>query len=411
MKIGVIIKYYRKQKGWTQKDLGSGICSEAHLGKIEKGTTKFSTATIDLLCERLGIQEKIEIERFKSLKSQLHELDKMIVKLQLDTVENRLNDLAENPIIYMEAFHPFFLLIRCRYALEIKNMDEFNKVLKELNENYPTLQGFEWYMKEHILGIKEAKEKKHYKALEHLIKIAGSEYPNYELYYHIAVSLLFVNNQVKALFYAIKALNYFRQTNNFKKIIDTETLMLILTQNNEIDTFDDTIQKYRDLIQMCDIYQFHERHWTLLMNFALTHFMKKDFERAQTICEEAKKLSLKMDDKAYYIASLKDQITSRLWQNKPFADKEKEKWLGLIEEGVTLSKNNKTFKIHFDLLTLLAEDEKELYYEKLYKVLIPYLMENGEFFTARFYAKESYQYFLTIGREDTAAQIAMLMMV
>lgn len=411
MKIGVIIEYYRKQKGWTQKDLGNGICSEAHLGKIERGTTKFSSAIIDLLCERIGIRAEEEIDRFKYLKTQLYEVNKMIVKLQLDTVKNRLNDLAENPIIYMEAFHPFFLLIRCRYALEIKNMDEFSKMLKELNKNYPTLQGFEWYMKEHILGIKECKEGKHHKALEHLIKIAGSEYPSYELYYHIAVSLLYLNNQVKALFYAIKALDYFRQTNNFKRIIDTEILMLILTQNNEIDTFDDTIQKYRDLIQMCDIYQFHERHRTLLMNFANTYFMKKNFERAQTIYEEAKELSLKMDGKAYYIASLIDQINSRLWQSKPFADGEKGKWLGLIKEGVSLSKNDKTFKIYFDLLTLLAENEKELYYEKLYKVLIPNLMENGDFLTARFYAKASYHYFLTIGREDTAAQIAMLMMV
>lgn len=408
MDIGVIIKYYRQQRGWTQRDLGNGICSEAHLGRIEKGSTKVSTATINLLCERLGIQEELEIERFKHLKVQLRELNTMIVKIQLDTVENRLNDLTKNPIIYMDVFHPFFLLIRCRYALEINNMDEFNKMLKALNENYPALQGFEWYMKEHILGIKEGKEQKHHKALEHLIKIEGGEYPEYEFYYHIAVSLLYVNNQVKALSYAMKALDYFRQTNNFKRIIDTETLLLILTQNNDIDTFDDAIQKYRDLIQMCDIYQFHERRWILLMNFAKTYFLKKKFERAQTIYEEAKELSLKMDDKAYYIASLIEQINSRLWQSKPFADKEKEKWLGLIKEGVSLSRNDET--MYFDLLILLVEDEKELYYENLYKVLVPHLMENGEFIDARFYAKESYQYFLTIGREDTAAQIAMLMM-
>lgn len=191
--IGVIIKYYRKQRGWTQRDLGNGICSEAHLGKVEKGTTKFSTDTIDLLCERLGIKKEEEIKRFHYLQNQLNELDRKIVKLQLDTdmIENKLNELANNPIIYMDVFRPFFILIQCRYALEIRDMDIFNKMMKEFNENYPNLQKFEWYMKEHILGINKYQEQKYHKALEHLMRVETSEYPNHEIYFHIAGALLF----------------------------------------------------------------------------------------------------------------------------------------------------------------------------------------------------------------------------
>lgn len=230
MEIGVIIKCYRKQRGWTQKDLGNGICSEAHLGKIEKGTTKFSPATIDLLCERLKIQAEEEMERFNHLNNQLYDLNKRIVKLQLDGVKNELNKLADNPFIYIDSFRPFFILIKCRYDMKIGNVDEFNKMMKELNENYPTLQKPEWYMKQHILGIKEYKNQQFHKVLEHLMKIKASEYPNHEFYYHIAGALLHTDSQVKAFFYINKALDYFKQTNNFKRIIDTEILQLILVQ-------------------------------------------------------------------------------------------------------------------------------------------------------------------------------------
>lgn len=401
MKIGIIIKYYRKQKGWVQGELAKGICSVTHLSKFEKGTTKVSPSTIKDLCERLGIQMDEEIKRFKYIGNQLRELDQVIVKHQSDTVKNKLDELSNNPFIYMVEFRPFFLLLLCRYYLKVGNMDGYNNTIKELKENYPTLQKFEWNMKEHILGIKESIEGHFHKAIEHLMNIEASEYPNHEFYYHIASASFYGNDQGKTFFYANKALDYFKQTNNFLRIIDTEILLLFHMQTNDIYNFDETVQEYRDLIQTCNIYGDHKRKCILLNNLAYTYFMKKEFEMSQTIYEEAKEISSKIDDTTLYIPSLVGQIQSRLYQNAPVTGEEKEKWSRLIQEGKSLSEGNEKGKFDFQLLTLLLTDQKRLYYEYLYKELIPHLEKNGNFFTARFYSKETYQYFLSIEDLDT----------
>jgi len=40
MELGDKIKYYRKQKGITQKDLAKGICAKSYLGKIENNMAR-----------------------------------------------------------------------------------------------------------------------------------------------------------------------------------------------------------------------------------------------------------------------------------------------------------------------------------------------------------------------------------
>lgn len=206
------------------------------------------------------------------------------------------------------------------------------------------------------MGIKESLKGHYPKAIEHLMNIEANEYRNHEFYYHIACASLFINDQGKTLYYANKALDYFKHTNNFKRIIDTEILLLIHMETNEIYHFDDAIERYRNLIQTCDIYGDHFRKCILSNNLAFTYFMKKEFGKAETIYQEAKELSIKIDDTKRYVRSLIGQIHSGLWQNDSVTEKETEKWSRLIKEGVSLSGDNETNKIYFQLLTfLLAE--------------------------------------------------------
>ncbi|GGB32623.1 hypothetical protein GCM10011409_07540 [Lentibacillus populi] len=409
MKIGTIIKYYRKRKGWTQEELGKGICSVAHLSKIEKDTTKFSEVTTNLLCERLGIRAEEEIERFKNVNNELHQLHEMIVKHQMETFKTKLDKLTNSPFIHMDVFRPFFLLLWCRYYLRVGNMDNFNNVMAELDEKYPTLQKFECNMKEHVKGIEEGLKGHYPKALEHLMNIDANEYSNHEFYYHVACNSYFINNQGKTLFYANKALDYFKQTNNYKRIMDTESLLLLHMETNGIYNFDEAVEGYRKLIQTCDIYGDYFEQCIISNNLAFTYFKKKDFEMAQTIYEEAKELSVKIENTGLYVRSLIGQVHSRLLQNDPITAKETVKWSHLIKEGMSLSEDNETNKLYFQLLTFLLEDQKPLYYDYLHHELIPHLKENGDLFTARFYSKETYQYYLSIKELDTAAKLAMSM--
>lgn len=55
MEIGTKIKYYRKSKGLTQKDLSEGICSQGMLSQIEKNKHTPNLILISKICERLEI--------------------------------------------------------------------------------------------------------------------------------------------------------------------------------------------------------------------------------------------------------------------------------------------------------------------------------------------------------------------
>ncbi|MED1471253.1 helix-turn-helix domain-containing protein [Bacillus salipaludis] len=53
--IGERIRYFRKMKNITQKQLAEGICAISYLSKIESGTAAASEEVIRLLCERLEL--------------------------------------------------------------------------------------------------------------------------------------------------------------------------------------------------------------------------------------------------------------------------------------------------------------------------------------------------------------------
>ena len=53
--IGEVIAYLRKKKGVSQAALAENICSREYLGKIEKGYQYPTSAVINELCEKLGI--------------------------------------------------------------------------------------------------------------------------------------------------------------------------------------------------------------------------------------------------------------------------------------------------------------------------------------------------------------------
>lgn len=53
--VGQSIRYWRKMRAYTQKQLCQGICSQAELSKIENDLNDTSTRIICLLAERLDI--------------------------------------------------------------------------------------------------------------------------------------------------------------------------------------------------------------------------------------------------------------------------------------------------------------------------------------------------------------------
>jgi len=62
--IGERIRYFRKLKNITQKDLADGICAISYLSKIENGVATASEEVINMLCERLGLDSEEAVNEF-----------------------------------------------------------------------------------------------------------------------------------------------------------------------------------------------------------------------------------------------------------------------------------------------------------------------------------------------------------
>jgi transcriptional regulator with XRE-family HTH domain len=83
--IGEEVQRVRRQRGWTQADLGAQVGkSQAHISKIEKGLT-FDWPTIKLICTKLDIP----LEDVKRAILGLPATESAIAKDPMLTVEDR----------------------------------------------------------------------------------------------------------------------------------------------------------------------------------------------------------------------------------------------------------------------------------------------------------------------------------
>ena len=67
---GILIRELRKSKGYTQKDLCSGICEQATISNIERNGTCSNIHILAKICNRLNIKvDEIIIEKIAKSKS------------------------------------------------------------------------------------------------------------------------------------------------------------------------------------------------------------------------------------------------------------------------------------------------------------------------------------------------------
>ncbi|TCP22659.1 hypothetical protein EV207_1341 [Scopulibacillus darangshiensis] len=217
----------------------------------------------------------------------------------------------------------------------------------------------------------------------------------------MAAACHYLNNKLKAYLYADQALQYFKQTNNFRRVIDTETLMLAQTCYS--NDFEETIEQYEKLIKSCKIYNEINKKNVLLNNFAFEYFIRKKYKMARQLYKESMQSSLANKKNELYLTSLKGYIHCCLEIGNVHT---KSELFNLIQEGLSKAEDSFLHKMYFTLLLSLLEGKKEDYYHNLHKDVIPYLKRIGDLFTACFYEKEIYHYFLTIGDLEMVARIS-----
>jgi HTH-type transcriptional regulator, quorum sensing regulator NprR len=405
---GQIIKFHRLNQNITQNDLCHGICSTTHLSKIERDSTQFSEYIVEEICERLHINLEEERKKFTYLNTLLHDLLDSMVKQQSQKVETLVTLIQQNPYNQSEHYRVFYLLLMLRYQLSKGNVTGVDQSLERLRMDCHAMSPFEQNLLWHVGGIYELLVGDFQKSISWLTKINPVDYPNHEFYFHLAGANHSLNDKIKTYYYALKALNFFKKENNFNRILDTETILIIYKESCNIYTLEEVEKEYNRLVEMSESLGAINKQIVLLNNLAFGYFRREDYNKARS--NYNKVISLVEEDKQnyhYYLARF-GYYHSQLRQNKLGIKARKEIKCVLQEISNNLEKSKfrlSVYKYYIQLLTYLANEDYERYYRYMHEVLIPHLNNQGDAHSAHFYLQMVLEYENDCQNFDRATQI------
>ncbi|CEG29423.1 helix-turn-helix domain-containing protein [Bacillus sp. B-jedd] len=402
MNEGKVIKFYREKANLTQEQLSKGICSVTHISKIERGLTEYSSEITDLLAQRLGVDIQSELKHLNEIEAQIHLLENALIKQKYDEVETIIQKLLNFPILVVSEFQIRFELLLARYYCSQGHPRKATKILSAIQKDTSKLSLYESYLLNHVLGYYYITEKKYINAIDVLKSINPMQYRNHEFYYILAYSYHSIDSKVLAYYYAEKALTYFKETNNFNRIIDTETLMIVQIGDNEYLNFQETAAQYQTLLQTCDICNFIDKKSKLLYNFAYNRYLRKEYMEASALYKEAMQICEK--NSPLYFWSYEGFIRSSYEGDLL----EKERLLELVADGMSLLANNPTDRLSQILFTMLNYElthHNELY-TFIDEIALPYFKENELFWFVQQYEKRLFVHYSESNQAEKALAVA-----
>jgi HTH-type transcriptional regulator, quorum sensing regulator NprR len=397
---GKIIKFYREKYQLTQEKLGKGICSDTHLSKIERSQTAYAAEIITLLSERLGINMDQELDKLMNIKNQIslwHEVITMQLKDDMDQIHI---ELEQEELIQISEYINWYNLLRARYLLSNNNNKEAFKIIKKIQKIDFKLTPYDRNLLKHVLGIYYLATDDYSKAIETLKIIQNEIYNNPEYYYHLAIAFNSIQSPVLAYYYAEKSCQFFKEKNNYLRVIDAEMIMLIQAQDDSYNS--EIIKRYENLKKSCDICSSPDRKAKVSHNLGYEYLRIGKYEQASMSYKEA--MLLKEKESSSYLLSLEGYIRSsfegKLLPNKIL--------LQYVFEGTALAKmNNQILFIHlFKLLSYLIRAKDDEYHQYLQEQALPMFKNNGYTFLVQRSKKELFNYYNKTEQIDRAINIA-----
>lgn len=399
---GKIIKHYRKKANITQEQLGDGICSVTHISKIERGITEYSPEITMLLANRLGIDMQQELSRLANLKDKLSYWHELMISQNLQAAEALYVELKENELLRLSEHANYYKLLVANYHLIQGNPAISKQYLNGIQLSLDALSGYELNLFKHVLALYHLAVDQHTKSIDIFNSIDFKLYPNPSIYYDLAVAYQHVHSPVLAYHYAEKALNHFKKTNQFLRIIDTENLMLIQVESDRYRNFEDTIEQYENLLTLCDLCNSSDKKAKILHNFAYEHFRRNNYETAGNLYKQS--MALKDKGSPLYLLSLEGYTRSALMGNYLPQSALYE----LIEEGLFIAENcQEPLYMHiFTLHKYAVADPEDAYHEYLHTHVLPFLKRHGYTLTAQTYDRDLFNYYSKKGNSEKALKVA-----
>lgn len=392
MKIGSLIKFHRTKLGLTQNELAMGICSIPHLSKIENNSKEANEETIRLLLEKLNIQlQEVKDSEMQIIKL-LNELQKHINYINHDKVEEIIGLLNESEelITFTDSIY-LYELYKLRYYVFVQNIELAEKQLSWLNNNKQNFSQYEKgllsYFCSLVLAVRGKYEEANILLSELLQEFTDLGPFEGELYYHLAIVKGRLDECSQAIIFGRKALTYFKDQFNFKRIIYT-LMSLALNYANE-KLYNEALEIYEHLFRNVELLQEQHLLPQIYQNVGNLHLRRGDEQNALTYYEKST-LVTSRDHPHYFICLY--NLAFMQYQMKQY-EKSRESFLFLKKEA-------KNKQIYYLLATfylyLLTEQEKRAM-EFLEQRIIPQISKINEL-------KESYSYLKYLLRDYLLAK-------
>ncbi|WP_163101085.1 helix-turn-helix domain-containing protein [Peribacillus alkalitolerans] len=398
---GKLIKFYREQTGLTQGKLVEGICSVTHLSKIERGITEYSGEITDLLANRLNINLDDEFSRYNNLQQKLDQWHNSLIMQQNKESETLKKEIENEKLIHIPDFYVFFQLLSARYYLSIHKLDSAYSIIQDLQKKESTFSPRDRNMLKHVLGIYYYLQGQYRESIHILTTIDQNEYNQFEYYYHLTIAYHSIHSNIISYYYAEKVLHYFQKTFNVKRIIDTEMMMLIQLNSKELHDFNETKERYEQLIRTCDSIHDMDRKSKLYHNLAFELYRRKRYRDASDLYQQSMKLI--DENNPYYLTVLDGYINACYKGNLLSIEILK----NLAYKGLNLANSKKAFSwIYFQLHIYLLNQEEENFFQFIETTALPHFKDIGYTILIEHYEKKLFQYYIQTGETTKALSLA-----
>ncbi|GAA1376162.1 helix-turn-helix transcriptional regulator [Peribacillus frigoritolerans] len=398
---GKLIKFYREKAGLTQGQLCEGICSATHLSKIEREITEYSGEITHLLSQRLNICLDDEFVRYHNLQQKLKLWHNTFVMQQSKESEILKKEIEKETLIQLPDFQVFYQLLSARYYLSNYQLETALLIIQNLQKNESSFSPQDRNMLKHVLGMYYFHNGQYRDCIQILTSIDQNQYNQFEYYYHLALAYHLIHFNIISYYYAEKVLDYFQKTLNVIRIIDTETIMLLQLNAKELHDFEETKERYEQLIRTCDTINEIDRKSKLLNNLAFELYRRKKYKEASELYKEAMKL---MDEKVPHYLTALDGYINTCYKGKLFSN---EILLELAHKGLRIAKSTKSYNwIFFELHLYQLNHEEDDYYHFIETTALPFFKNMGFTMLIEHYEKKLFHFYNRIGAVQKALDLA-----
>jgi HTH-type transcriptional regulator, quorum sensing regulator NprR len=255
MEFGPLIKYFRTQKGITQKELAAGICSIPHLSKIENNSKDANEETISLLLERLEVSFGEMEEKEELIRNLLRDFGEKInfyLREEIEVIFNRLKELEH--VIPFSAYMYSYELYKYRYLLFkglLSEAEDQRDILHKQKKNFSQHEMYLFRYYNAVCLILKGQYKKADAIFDELYVENNNESVNGEFLYHWTFVKSSLDQPGHAIHFGRQALQIFMNQHNFYRIL--HTLMVLGINYSRSSIYEEAQVCFNHLIRNAEL--------------------------------------------------------------------------------------------------------------------------------------------------------------